>query len=136
MSSADGKSASANAIAADAVVLDLALVETASGLTRWVTVDNRGDDVVGVDASAGNSVGHDESTLGVTAERDLGVGAVGLGLRDEVGHDGTTFAALVGVAGDGGLVVDTLDGNAVGAEFGFKGRGNARADGAAEVLGL
>ena len=132
--SANGKGASADAIASDAVVLDLALVEAASGNARGVTVDNGGGNVVGVDASAGDGVGNDETTLGVTAERDLGVGAVGLGLLDELGHDGTALAPHLDVAGNGGFVVDTLDGDAIGTERGRKGLSDGRADGAAEVL--
>jgi hypothetical protein len=116
MSSADSKSASADTIARSAVVLDLALVEAASGVAGRVAVEHGGDDVVWVDARFGDGVGDDEAALRVAAERDLGVGALGPGLLDELGHDGTALAALVGVAGDGGFVVYTLDGDAVGAE--------------------
>lgn len=132
--SADSEGTGANTVAANAVVLDLARVKAASGLTRGVTVDDGGDDVVGVHASAGDRVGDNEATLGVTAKSDLGVRAVGLGLRDEVGHDGTTLTALLDVAGNGGFVVDTLNGDAVGTERGLQGLCNCRADGAAEVL--
>jgi len=134
MSSADSESARADAVAGNAVVLDLALVETASGHARRVAVDYGSGDVVRVDTSAGNGVGDDEATLGVATERNLGVGAVGLGLLDELGHDRTAGAALLDVAGDGGLVVNTLDGDAVGAESGREVLSDGRADGAAEVL--
>ena len=136
MSGTDSKSASADAIASDAVVLDLALIEAASGNARGVTVDNGSGNIAGVDASAGDGVGNDETTLGVTAERDLGVRAVGLGLLDELGHDGTTFATHLDVAGNGGRVVDTLDGDAIGAERGCEGLRNGRTDRAAEVLNV
>lgn len=134
MSSGNGKSTKADAIASDAVVLDLALVEAASGNARGVTVDNGGGNIVGVDASAGDGVGNDETTLGVAAERDLGVGAVGSGLLDELSHDGTTSTAHLDVAGDGGFVVDTLDGDAIGTERRSESLRDGRTDRAAEVL--
>jgi hypothetical protein len=134
MSSADSKSASTNAIARSAVVLDFALVEAASGVAGRVAVEHGGDDVVRVDARLGDGVGDDEATLRVAAERDLGIGALGPGLLDELGHDGTALAALVGVAGDGSFVVYTLDRNAVGAEGLLQSGGEGRADGGTEVL--
>ena len=136
VSSANGESASADAIASDAVVLDLALVEAASGNARRVTVDHGSGDIVFVDATARDGVGNDETTLRVTAERDLGVGALLLSLLDELGHDRTTSAAHLDVAGDGGFVVDTLDGDAVGTERGGEELSDGRTDGAAEVLGV
>ena len=134
MSSGNGKGTKADAIASDAVVLDLALVEAASGNARGVTVDNGGGNVVGVDASTGDGVGDDETTLGVAAECDLSVGAVGPGLLDELSHDGTTSAAHLDVAGDGGFVVDTLDGDAIGTERRSESLRDGRTDRAAEVL--
>ena len=135
VSSANGESTSADAIASDAVVLDLALVEAACSIARRVTEDNGGGNVVGVDARFRDGVGDDETTLRVTAERDLGVGAVGSGLLDELGHDRTTLATHLDVAGNGGFVVDTLDGNAIGTERGSESLRDGRTDGAAEVLG-
>lgn len=134
MSSANGESASTHAIAGSAVVLDLALVKAASGVPRRVAVENGRGDVVRVDAGAGDGVGDHEATLRVATQSDLGVGAAGLGLLDELGHDGTAFAAHVGVGSDGGFVVDTLDGDAVGAERLLQSRCEGRANGAAEVL--
>lgn len=136
MSSANSKGTSTDAIASNAVVLDLALVEAASGNARRVTVDNGSGNIVLVDATARNRVGDNETTLGVTAERDLGVGAVGLGLLDELGHDRTTGATLLDVAGNSGFVIDTLDGDAVGTERGGEGLGDGRTDRAAEVLSV
>ena len=136
VSSGDSERAKADAIASDAVVLDLALVEAASGNARRVTVDNGGGNVVGVDTRLGDGVGDNETTLRVTAECDLGVGAVGLGLLDELGHDRTALATLLDVAGNGGLVIDTLDGDAIGTERGGKGLCDGRADRAAEVLNV
>lgn len=134
MSSADGESASTDTIASHAVVLDLARVKAASGLGRGVTIDNGSGDVIRVDARARDGVGDDETALRVAAQSDLRVGAAGLGLRDELRHDRAALTALVDVAGDGGFVIDTLDGNAVGAESLFEGRGKGGANGAAEVL--
>ena len=134
MSSGNGKGTKADAIASDAVVLDLALVEAASGHARGVTVDNGGGNIVGVDAGAGDGVGNDETTLGVATESDLGVGAVGPGLLDELGHDGTTSTAHLDVAGNSGFVVDTLDGDAIGTERGSESLRDGRTDRAAEVL--
>lgn len=134
MSRRDGKRAGAHAVARHAVVLDLAGVEAACGLARGVAVHDRGRDVVRVDARAGNGVGDDEAALRVAAERDLAVRAVGLGLRDQLGHHGAALAAHVGVAGDRGLVVDALDRDAVGAEGVCEGAGDGRADGGAHVL--
>lgn len=136
VSSANGESTSADAIASDAVVLDLALVEAASGNARRVTVDNGGGNVVRVDTRLGDGVGDNETTLRVTAECDLGAGAVGLGLLHELCHNRTALAALLNVAGNGGLVVDTLDGDTIGAERGGKGLCDGRADRAAEVLNV
>jgi hypothetical protein len=116
VSGTDSKSTSANAIASSAVVLDLALVEATSSDSGRVAVNYGGYDIVRVDARLGDGVGDDEAALRVAAERDLGVGALGPGLLDELSHDGTALAALVGVAGDGGFVVYALDGDAVGAE--------------------
>lgn len=135
MSSGNGKGTKADAIASDAVVLDLALVEAASSHARRVTVDNGGGDVIGVDTSTGDGVGNDETTLRVATESDLGVGTVGPGLLDELGHDRTTSTAHLDVAGNGGFVVDTLDGNAIGTERGSESLRDGRTDGAAEVLG-
>jgi hypothetical protein len=134
MSSANSKSASADTIARSAVVLDFALVEAASGVPGRVTVEHGGDDVVRVDARLGDGVGDDEAALRVAAERDLGVGTLGPGLLDELGHDGAALAALVGVAGDGGFVVYTLDGDAVGAESLLQSGGEGWANGGTEVL--
>lgn len=134
MSSGNGKGTKADAIASNAVVLDLALVEATSGNARGITVNNCGGNVVGVDTSTGDGVGNDETTLGVAAERDLGVGAVGPGLLDELGHDRTTSTAHLDVAGNSGFVVDTLDGNAIGTERGSEGLRDGRTDRAAEVL--
>jgi hypothetical protein len=134
VSSANGKSASANAIARSAVVLDFALIKAAGGDSGRVAVKHGGDDVVGVDARFGDGVGDDEAALGVAAERDLGVGALGPGLLDELGHDGTALATLVGVAGDGSFVVYTLEGDAVGAKSLLQSGGKGRTNGGAEVL--
>jgi hypothetical protein len=134
VSSGNGESAKADAIAGNAVVLDLALVEAASGNARRVTEDNGGGNVIRVDARFRDGVGNDETTLGVAAERDLGVGAVGFGLLDELGHDRTTFTTLLDVAGNGGCVVNTLDGDAIGTERGSKVFRDGRTDRAAEVL--
>jgi hypothetical protein len=131
----DSKGAAANAIAANAEALDLALVQTASSLARRVAVDDRSRDVVLVDALLGDGVGNDESTLRVAAESDLGVRAVGFGLLDEIGHYGTAAAAHLGVAGDRCRVVDTLDGDAIGSEGFLEGGGQGGANGGAEVLG-
>lgn len=132
--SANGEGASTDAIARSAVVLDLARVKSASGVARGVTVENGCRNVVWVDTGACNGVGHDETTLRVAAERDLGVGAARLGLLDELGHDGTTLATHVGIAGNGGFIVDTLDGDAIGTESGLQSGREGRANGAAEVL--
>lgn len=134
MSSGNGKGTKADAIAGNAVVLDLALVEAASGHARGVTVYNGGGNIVGVDASAGDSIGDDETTLRVTTESNLGVGAVGPGLLDELGHDRATSTAHLDVAGNGGFVVDTLDGDAIGTERGSESLRDGRTDRAAEVL--
>lgn len=134
MRSTDGKGTRADAISRSAVVLDLTGVQTARGLARGVTVDNCSSDVVRADAGAADGVADDETALRVAAESDLGVRAVGQGLRDEVGHDGTALAALQGVGSDGGFVVDALDRDAVGAEGGFQGTGDGGADAAAHVL--
>lgn len=134
MSSGNGKGTKADAIAGDAVVLDLTLVEAASGHARGVTVDNGGGNVVGVHASAGDGVGNDEATLRVATESDLGIGAVGPGLLDELGHDRTTSTAHLDVAGNSGFVVDTLDGDAIGTERGSESLRDGRTDRAAEVL--
>ena len=134
VSSANGEGTSTHAVAGSAVVLDLARVESASGSARRVAVENGSSDVVWVDAGACDSVGDDETTLRVAAERDLGVGAARLGLLDELGHDWAALTALVRVAGNRGFVVDTLDGDAIGAESGLKGGDEGRANGAADVL--
>lgn len=136
MSSSDGKATGlTNAVTGSAVALDLALVEAASGVAGRVTVDNDGSDVVWAE-TRGDSVGDDEATLRVAAESDLGVRALGLGLRDELGHDRTALATHQGIASDRGLVIDTLNGDAIGAEGRFEGRGDGGADRATEVTRL
>ena len=135
MRSSNSKRARANPIARNTVALDLALVQTARSLARGVAVDNRGRDVVRVDALLGNGVGDDEAALRVAGQRDLGVRAAGQGLRDELRHDGPAAGAHLRVAGDRGRVVHTLDCEAVGAEGLLEGGGEVGADGAAEVLG-
>ena len=132
----DGKRARANAIARNTVALDLALVQTAGSLTRRVAVNDRSRDVIWVDALLGNGVGNDESTLRVTAESDLSVRAVGFGLLDELRHHGAAAAAHLGVAGDRGRVVDTLDCDAVGSERFLESGGQGGTDGGTEVLGI
>ena len=136
VSSGDSERAKADAIASDAVVLDLALVEAASGNARRVTVDNGGGNVVRVDTRLGDGVGDNETTLRVTAECDLGAGAVGLGLLDELRHHRAATAAHLSVAGDRGRVVHALDCDAVGSERFLEGGGQGGTDGGTEVLGI
>jgi hypothetical protein len=126
--STNGESTSADAVTSGAVVLDLALVETASGITRGVTIEHGGSDVVRVNASACNGVGDYKAALRVAPKRDLGIRAIGFGLLDELCHDWASLTALLDVAGDGSFVVDALDGDTVGAEGFLKSFGEGRAD--------
>ena len=124
MSSSDGEATSlANTIARSAEALNLALVEAASGVARRVAVENGGRNVVWAHAGSGDGVGDDEAALGVATESDLGVGALGLGLRNQFGHDRAALATHKGIASNGCFVVDTLNGDTVGAKGSLEGRG-------------
>lgn len=93
----DIKAILTNRVTRSTVLLDIAAGHLANILhLEWVTEEDGSADLALLKAVGG--VVHDHGALRVTANNDLGLGALAESLLNQLGHDGATVCAHLGVA--------------------------------------